>query len=690
MSKGKSVILPVVLIAAGCLCCLAVGGSALVLYWSLQPVPTAAQSNHSPTEAAVLTPEDTPIGGTEQTVLPGGTVLDVSAPVPPEALETLQSLINGDPPAGDMVEQAERLGGKTNIPAVVAESAAPIPVGATQKFYVTNSDTDENASITAVMRYTTPHVYFWVEQGVDAADTDIRMVVDTFENKIYPTDREFFGSEWSPGIDGDVHLYILWSGGLGDNVAGYYSSADEVSRKAHPYSNQHEMFYMNADVMELNDPYVLPVLAHEFQHMIHWYGDRNEESWVNEGFSELATLLNGYGVGGADYTYMKKTDIQLTYWPDINAGDSFEHYGGSFLFMTYFLSRFGADATKALVHNPLNGLAGIDDTLQQLNDNDTLRNRVPLSEDVMADFGAALLLQDTSLADGRYGFEEYPSAPELNDIASLKGCPTDKQTKKVSQFGFDFYSVNCTGDLKIYFAGQTSQKVLPVAAENGRYYVWSNRGDESDMTLTRAFDIPSAGATLTFDTWYDIEENWDYVYLVASDDDGKTWKMLKTEFGTDSNPQGSNYGWAWTGMSDDVASASQTGWVSESVDLSDYAGKHVLLRFEYVTDAAVNGEGFIVDNIRIPEINYATDFETGLDGWEARGFVRLQNVLPQSYRVLVVRRGSRTTVDELALDDRQAGSLEIQAAEGDEVYVIVLGTARYTNQKAPYQLIVLT
>ncbi len=201
------------------------------------------------------------------------------------------------------------------------------------------------------------------------------------------------------------------------------------------------------------------------------------------------------------------------------------------------------------------------------------------------------------------------------------------------------------------------------------------------MTLTRAFDLPAGKSTLEFDLWYDIEENWDYTYLEASTDGGQTWKILQTENGTDADPQGNSYGWGWTGAT--------KGWVSESVDLSAYAGKNVLLRFEYITDAAVNGEGLIVDNIRIPELDYSADFESGLDGWDAKGFVRLQNVLPQSYRVLVVRKGSGITVEELKLDDRMSGSLAVTATDNEQVYLIVLGTARYTRQKASYQFVVL-
>jgi len=84
--------------------------------------------------------------------------------------------------------------------------------------------------------------------------------------------------------------------------------------------------------------------------MIHWNEDRNEETWLNEGFSDLATFLNGYSIGGADTIYAQNTDIQLTDWPPKPQAD---HYGAAFLFMTYFLDRFGEKATQAVVSNPL-------------------------------------------------------------------------------------------------------------------------------------------------------------------------------------------------------------------------------------------------------------------------------------------------------------------------------------------------
>ncbi|MGD0807167.1 MAG: hypothetical protein ABSA10_06835 [Anaerolineales bacterium] len=692
MDRQLKILFSACLALVVCLCCLgAAGGSAIGAFAFLQQQPTVQSTSALP---PAKTPTSETAGNPVATISPTGEnqtpsvfPLNLSDPVSASALETLQSLLAGDPPAGDLVEQAERLKGVVNIPRVVADHAAPVPVGTAASFYISNEDTNKTSSITAVMRYATPHVYFWVDQSAIANDGDIRALVDKFEKSIYLTDREFFGTEWTPGVDGDPHLYILYANGLGNSVAGYYSSVDEFSRLAHPFSNQHEMFYINAS-QDLTDNYTLSVLAHEFQHMIHWYGDPNEDGWINEGFSELAVLLNGFDVGGADWEYMQDTDLQLDTWSDINESDSFSHYGASFLFMDYFLNRFGSDATKALVHNTENGLTGIDDTLRTLGITDPSTGRTITADDVMADFAVALLLQDTSFENGRYGFKNYSGLPSLDSVQEIGSCPTDKKNTGVTQYGIDYYLIKCSGPLKVYFSGQTQEEVLPVNPQNGKYYVWSNRGDQSDMTLTRAFDLPSgSAATLQYDLWYDLEQDYDYAYLETSVDDGKTWTMLHTTSGTATNPQGNNFGWGWTGKS---SGGSDPAWIHEQADLSAYAGKHVLIRWEYITDAAVNGAGLIVDNIRIPEISYAADFENGLDGWEGKGFVRLQNVLPQSYRVLVVRRGSQTTVEEFPLDDRMSGSVSLTAKEGEEVYLIVVGTARFTNQKAPYQFIVLS
>jgi hypothetical protein len=601
--------------------------------------------------------------------------------VPAEASDndTLQTLENAVVPENNPAELACRLKGICGVPPTVPPPAAPLQVGATEQFWATDIDTNEPFQVTARLAYATDHVYFWVQEGVSAPESKVKKLVDTFENEIYPTNRSFFGSEWTPGVDGDPHIYILYTRGIGSSIAGYFSSADEVPPEVHPYSNAHEMFVFNADNTPLDDPFTYGVLAHEFQHMIHWAQDRNETSWLNEGFSELAAYLNGYDPGGFDYAFLRQPDLQLNDWPnDPNA--TTPHYGAGFLFTTYFLDRFGPEATQALAAQPQNSLDSVDLTLEQIGATDPLTGAPLRADDVFQDWTLANLLNDPSILDGRYAYHNYSLPMTYRPVATLQNCPTQGAAYKVRQYGTDVIRITCPGEHTLVFQGAATTGVLPVDAYSGKYTFWSNKGDESDMTLTRQFDLRNvSSATLRFHTWYDIEEDYDYVYLEASTD-GEHWQILTTPSGTDENPSGNSYGWGYNGATD--------GWIEETVDLSDYAGKQVWLRFEYVTDAAVNGEGMLIDDIAIPEIDYFSDFESDDGGWEAAGFVRIQNVLPQTFRLaLVTKRSNGVDVAKIALDD--SNYLEIPISIGGnvkEVLLVVSGTTRHTREAAQYQI----
>ena len=79
------------------------------------------------------------------------------------------------------------------------------------------------------------------------------------------------------------------------------------------------------------------------------------------------------------------------------------------------------------------------------------------------------------------------------------------------------------------------------------------------------------------------------------------------------------------------------GWVEETISLNNYVGQEVWIRFEVMTDPAVTGQGFAVDDISIPEIGYATDVEFGPDGWQPEGFVQGGWLLPQLWHLRLLR-----------------------------------------------------
>ena len=617
------------------------------------------------------------------------TPIAVSSPVPSEVYrppvdtvsdETLRVLEQTTVPVNDLADLACRLQSVCDVPRTLEPPASPLQVGARQTFWATDVMTNSNFAVDAVLRYITPHAYFWVEDGVSVNEREMADLMQAFENQMYPTNRDFFGSEWTPGVDGDPHIYIMYVRGIGYSIAGYFSAADEYHPLAHEYSNAHEMFFFNADNTPLDEEFTYSVLAHEFQHMIHWYQDRNETSWLNEGFSELAAFLNGYDIGGFDWLYTSNPDLQLNDWPNDQNATS-PHYGAGFLFVTYFLDRFGDEATQALVHDPQNGLESVDNVLSQIGATDGLTGQDITADDFALDWMIANYLGAPNVADGRYTYHNYSQFPRTNAATTISTCPRSGMTFSVHQYGADYIAIDCQGSYSLHFEGSTATTLLPEGPYSGSYAFWSNKGDESNMTLTRSFDLSGVSGPVTFSywTWYDLETDYDYLYLEVSTD-GEHWEIITTPSGTDEDPSGNSFGWGYNGVSQ--------GWIQESIDLSRFAGQNISLRFEYVTDAAVNGEGLLLDDISIPETGYFSDFETDDGGWEAAGFVRVQNILPQTFRLALILRGSAgTTVQIIPVNPDQTAEIPLVLGEDyNEAVLVLTGTTRFTRQVATYQL----
>jgi immune inhibitor A len=324
----------------------------------------------------------------------------------------------------------------------------------------------------------------------------------------------------------------------------------------------------------------------------------------------------------------------------------------------------------------------IDHVLASLGKTDPSTGKTISADDVFADWVVASYIHDGKVADGRYTYHNYPQAPKPSDTETVRSCPLGAVQRDVSQYGVDYIHVTCTGDYQIHFQAPAQVGLMPVQPHSGSYAFFSNRGDESDMTLTRTFDFTNSTGPLTFSywTWYDIEKDYDYAYLTASLD-GEHWQILTTPSGTNKNPSGNSYGWGYNDKS-----GGGPAWIQEHVDISQFTGKKVQLRFEYITDAAVNGEGFLLDDLSVPEAGYTTDLEKDDGGWVGSGFVRVQNILPQTFRVTLISKGLATTVKDIQLDESNAADIPIHLG-GDvkDVVMVVSGTTRFTLQKAVYQ-----
>ncbi len=670
----------------------ALGGAAYLVYQAeptglalLTPRPYGTPT-HTPVVIRPSAVPDTPFSA--PTVSPGGTPSPQSSPTDTSTVlrpeDNLLALQAATIPTSDPIELARSLLGLENFPRTLAAPTDFYRVGEGQNFWVTDNN-DQNVRIRATLQYVTEHAYFWVENGVNYSQSDLRELADTFEQDIYPTNREFFGSEWTPGVDSDPHIYILYARGIGDEIAGYFSSADEYPPQVNQYSNSHEMFVFNADNSPLDDDYTYGVLAHEYQHMIHWYQDRNESSWMNEGFAELAVLLNGLYNTGFDWMYTANPDLQLNNWPDDSEEDTKPHYGAGFLFVTYFLDRFGEQATQTLIAHPENDLQSLDIILNEIKALDPISGQTITANDFFLDWVITNYILDSRVGDGRFNYHSYhrTSAPELTE--SYASCPVGEVTRDVHQYGVDYIGFTCRGTYNLNFEGSTQINVVPVNPHSGTFAFWSNKGDESDMTLSHTFDFTgqSGPLTMTYWTWYDIEAGWDYLYVTASLD-GEHWDILNTPSGTDADPVDNSYGWGYTGTSGD---GPRSNWIQEWVDLSPYAGRTVQIRFEYITDSNVTGEGFMLDDVAVPEIGYVTDFEDDAGGWEAAGWVRMQNAIPQNYRLALVSTGrAGTSVQYININPDVTAEIPFTiGGDVNEVVLVVTGATRFTRQLAPYR-----
>jgi hypothetical protein len=504
---------------------------------------------------------------------------------------------------------------------VARQSPYDYEVGDREQFTLVDIDTPSTRTIKTNVRLVTEHAYFFVEDGLEVDDSTLETMGADFETLVYPRVTAAFGQEWSPGVDADARISIVHAGLNG--AGGYFTSSDEYPRRVAPRSNEREAVYLDASFLDSPGSAYNELLAHELQHLVHWNADGGEESWVNEGLSQVAAELVGGGTAAAD-DFLAVPDTQLTDWPPDGAG---VHYGESQLFFRYLLDRFGGrENAAALLAAPGDGIAGVNAYLEQFGSS---------FEDVFVDWTVTNYLDE---ADGPYAHQ----GADLTVAAATTITVDSDGDDSVHQFAADYLEIDPpSGGAAFTFDGST-EVGIGIPPWDGPFW-WSNAGDAIDSRLTREFDLTGlSSATLRYRVWFDIEHGWDYGYVAASGDGGRTWETLPGRHTTDYDPVGLAYGPGYTGDSGGE-------WLQEEVDLTPYAGGRLLLRFEYVTDDATQVRGFAVDDIEIPQLGFADGADAD-DGWQAEGFRRIEGPLAQRFVLKLLERGEPSRVAPIFVD----------------------------------------
>ncbi len=568
------------------------------------------------------------------------------SPTPQNLSALLQAehlLMTTEHPPRDLYSLVQRLKPHSSQTLSHRERSTPLNahIGQEDQFWLINLDSHRYQRIRARLVYITPHVYMYVEDGQSASLTALKSSADLFEERIYPSEHATFGSEWLPGIDDDPHLTILNATGLGNGVGGYFSSNDEYPTAINPYSNEREMIYMNLDALLPGTADYNSTLAHELQHLIHWHVHPTDPGWVNEGMSLVAQHLNGFSVDGVDRAFLTHPNTQLTDWSDAMPA-ALDHYGAAYLFLAYFAEHYGGyPILKELLSDPADPPASFDHVLARHGYKDRF-------DDVVNKWYLANVVQDDSIDQGDYGYASIQAGVSV---------PTQQVTSypftminSIQQYAAEYYTfepAGQSGTLTLSFSGTPTTPIIAnTPPHHSHYEWWSNRYDNMDSTLTRAFDLSGLKGkhvTLQFAAWFDLERDYDYAFVEASTD-GINWRTLPGRYTTASNPNGGNWGYGYTGTS----GGASPQWVEEQIDLTPYAGQRIQLRFEEVTDDAVSRQGFALAWIRIPELHFE-DTLTSDNGWISHGFIRSANLLPEHYSVqALVYEGQGFSVRRLA------------------------------------------
>ena len=340
------------------------------------------------------------------------------------------------------------------------QEAGPIEVGTQLAFYVPT----EFVLKLATCRYKGTHCYIFVEESqwdIIAAQPDVDKLGALFdaatpadpERGIFEIAVDAFGEPADE--DGDPRIFILILD-LPGNIVGYFDN--KVYETLLPELRR-DTVYLDANKLAFSAYLAHATLAHEFQHLIHWGRDSDEEAWIDEGLAGYAEELVGFPEADPSMvpSFLADPSINLTHWVFESAS-----YGKTYLFASFLAERYGPGLIRQIVAEPRNGILGIDDAFKNQN--------------WVEDYAGAWQLWVAANYAG--GYEALRgrraaavSAPEV-PFAELAG-------EVGSRWGAANVIIRSEGDIAVDFAG----------ADEGDYAVWvyamrDQRGELIAMELS--------------------------------------------------------------------------------------------------------------------------------------------------------------------------------------------------------------
>lgn len=258
-------------------------------------------------------------------------------------------------------------------------------------------------------------------------------------------------------------------------------------------------------------------------------------------------------------------------------------------------------------NNGLNSISAIDISyaIDGTNYNETWNGNLASEEIVIIE------LQERTLDKGTHELEVTTTIVndtyEDNNTATtsfltndLDDDPTQVNTFEEASDTWLVDTSGAAGDLWQMAAPGTTQ--LNTVASGSKAYITNPTGNYPDMTssnlISPCYDLSTlADPVLNFKMAFDIEVDWDVLYMQYSTDNGATWAVLGTAndpnwYNNSSSTNALTIGGQWSGV--------VTTLTEYSYDLTALTNESsIIFRFHFASDQSVNGEGALIDDFVI-------------------------------------------------------------------------------------------
>ncbi|XKE94151.1 immune inhibitor A [Metaplanococcus flavidus] len=513
---------------------------------------------------------------------------------------------------------------------------------------------------------------------------------DEFDSNIYPKATEFFGTPDS--LDGS-NATVPGMVGLPDD---YYEGSDKVimlvdNVQDEGWNNPSYPFFVAGFFWQTLENYTdrnivtidtnswatrlentfFATTIHELQHLIQADNDGSEETWLNEGMSTFSEYLGGYGHGeGSINFYLDHPENSLVNWDEHGTAatgpETIADYGQTYLFTLYMYDKFGQEFIRELATDGTSqGMASVDKVLADYGTGKTF-------VEVYQDFMAALTLDDPTV-DSKYDIDsiDLRNLPIGTD-GEVRGKTVDFEKAKtfekegVPAWGGDFKEFNFGKDVRgLEFDGADFQPLQWETVANpldaSEQVLHANNGDEADQALIFGATVPAENPTLTFDHYYDIEEQWDFGMVQVSTDNGETWTSLENE-----NTRSDVVEEGYPTIKENVPgfTGHKLDWSTETFDLSAYAGQDVLVSFRNLTDWGYNDTGWFIKNIQLGD--FSND-GSSTDAFQSLGQLKGEYVNFTTTFIQTKKNGKQHVfnVDPFNVTEKEALDLQNVLREGN-------------------------